>query len=111
MGCLSLNTRLEKDEILQGLLKILEDMTSDWDRGFSAAISLVTRLGADLAFESIQLVRLVVAIQKHFRRQDLPFQDLFLPEDGEIDDLRVSDLVDFLSLHLNRPEGLGVQRG
>lgn len=91
-----------KDAILKDLLVILNDVTPGWETGFAGMIRPETRLGADLAFESIHLVRLAVAIQERFRRQNLPFQELLIRDDGIVDDLRVKDVVDFLYLHLNK---------
>lgn len=100
MGGLNTGNQIDRDMILAALLQILEEVGSNWQLGFAGRIGPETRLGADLAFESIQIVRLAVAIQKHFNRQDLPFQDLFLPKDGRVNDLRVSEVADFLHLHL-----------
>ncbi|RMF84498.1 MAG: acyl carrier protein [Nitrospinota bacterium] len=97
------SNHFSREAILRDLLKILGEMTSDWEGGFAGAIGPETRLAADLALESIHVVQLVVAIERHFQRQDLPFQQLFVPGDRSVDDLRVSDLVDFLYTHLNTP--------
>ena len=91
-----------KEAILRGLLTILNDVTPGSETGLAATIAPETRFGADLAFESIQLVRLVVAIQERFQRQSLPFQELLIRDDGVVDDLQVKDVVDFLYLHLNK---------
>ncbi len=93
----------DKDTILRDLLKILKDMPSDWESGFSGTIGADTRLVADLALESIQIVQLVIAIEKHFQRQGLPFQTLFMSDNRNVDDIRVSDVVDFLHTHLKAP--------
>lgn len=110
MGRFTTGNPVDRGVILSGVLDILAEMTSDMHGGFAGAIEPHSRLGADLAFESIQIVRLVVAIQKHFQRQDLPFQQLFLPKDGEINDLRVSDLVNFLCVHLSNNSDSAGQR-
>jgi acyl carrier protein len=102
MSGLQDNTRMGKDAILRGLLTILNDVTPGWETGLPGTITPETRFGADLAFESIQLVRLVVAIQERFQRQSLPFQELLICDDCVVDDLRVKDVVDFLYLHLNK---------
>lgn len=73
----------DKDTILRDLLKILKDMPSDWESGFSGTIGADTRLVADLALESIQIVQLVIAIEKHFQRQGLPFQTLFMSDNRD----------------------------
>lgn len=91
--------------ILDGLIKILMDMTSDWEMGFDGSshnlIGPATRLSADLEFTSINMAQLVVATEKHFRRQELPFHLLFISVERETDDITVADLVGFLYIHLN----------
>jgi acyl carrier protein len=92
-------------EILDGLIMILMDMTSDWEMGFHESsgnlIGPATRLSADLEFTSINMVQLVVAIEKHFRREELPFHLLFISDGRKTDDITVADLVDFIYIHLN----------
>ena len=90
-----------RDAILYDLINLLKDMTSDWEMAFSNPIGAETLLMADLGLKSIQMVQLVVAIEGHFKRKDLPFQELFMPNHGELNDLRVSELVDFLHTHLS----------
>ena len=102
MSGLQDSNRRGKDAILKDLLTILHDVVPGWEMGFAGTITPETRFGADLAFESIQLVRLVVAIQERFQRQSLPFQELLIRDDRVVDDLRVKDVVDFLYLHLNK---------
>jgi acyl carrier protein len=96
------NGRLNKDAILADLVKILQEMTSDWDMGFAGPIGPETRLEADLSFKSIQVVQLIIAIEEHFQRQELPFQKLLMPDDRTVSDLRVIDVADFLYAQLNR---------
>ena len=66
-----------KEVILDGLIKILMDMTSDWDMGFDGSsgnsIGPATRLSADLEFKSVNMAQLAVAIEKNFGREELPF--------------------------------------
>jgi hypothetical protein len=94
-----------KKAILDGLIKIITDMTSEWERGFDNSsedlIGLATRLFADLEFKSIDLARLALSIEKYFKRQELPFYQLFLSNESKIDDITVADLVDFLYVQLN----------
>lgn len=93
----------DQDAILRDILRILRGMTSDWEMGFAGAIGPTTYLAADLAFESIHLVQLVIALEEHFQRRELPFQQLFMPADGRGDDLQVAELANFLHRHLNNP--------
>jgi acyl carrier protein len=95
--------RYEKKAVLEDLIKILEEMSSGWEMQFEGSIGPRTLLGEDLAFKSVDLVRLVAAIQKRYNEKEIPFQELFSPDDRPFKDLRVSDVVDFLLNHLNRP--------
>ena len=97
------NNCFDRDTILHDLIKIIEEMSCDWENGLSGTVGSETRLVADLALTSIQIVQLVIAVEKHFQRQGLPFQTLFLSDDRNVDDLRVSDVVEFLYTHLNTP--------
>ena len=94
--------RHDRGLILDSLMKILGEMSSGWEMEFQAPIGSDTLLGADLAFKSIDLARLVAAIQKLYSHQELPFQELFMPDDRPVQDLSVSDLVDFLYKDLNK---------
>jgi acyl carrier protein len=93
--------RYAEETILEDIITILEEMSSGWEMQFEGSIGPQTSLGEDLAFKSIDLVRLVAAIQKRYDRQDLPFKELVMSGDRPVKDVRVSDLVDFLHKHLN----------
>ncbi len=92
---------IPKDRILFDLVEILKDMTSDWDNEITGPIGSETRLIRDLYFESIDVVQLVVAIQEHYHRHNLPFEELLMSDGRYVDELIVSDAVDFLHRHLN----------
>jgi|SRR5262245_40630720 acyl carrier protein len=85
-----------RDAILADLTRILDEITGDWETGFSGGIRPETKLIADLGFESIDVVHLVVTLEEHFRRQDLPFDRLLMKDGRYVDDLSVGDLADFL---------------
>jgi len=91
----------EKQAIIDDLVKILEDLSGGWESGFESSIGPETFLGADLDFKSITLVQFIVEIQKRYDRQDLPFQELFMPGGRVMSDMRVADVGDFLFKHLN----------
>ena len=58
-------------------------------------------LGSDLGLSSIAVARLAGILRKRFGRKTLPFHMLFVRPDGAmLQDLRVSDLVEFLERHL-----------
>jgi acyl carrier protein len=101
MGISQTPQKISKDEILAELVDLLRDMTSDWDLDFDDAIGPDTKLIADLEFESIDIVQLVVAIEKHFKRKGLPFEELLMADGRYVEEVVVSDTVTFLYRHLN----------
>ena len=94
------STRRSRDAVYKEMVGIVKDMTSDWDTGFEREIDLETRLIADLGFESIDVVQLVVAIETHFQRRDLPFEELLMSDGRYVDELTIQNTVDFLEKHL-----------
>ena|SRR5215472_781705 len=89
------------ETILQKIVHLLEDLTSDWDLELPNGIRAETRLIADLAFESIDVVQLIVVIQERFMRRDLPFEKLLMINGRYVEELRVEAVVDFLHKYLN----------
>lgn len=87
--------------ILQNLIDILEDMTLDWDMDFDSSIGPDTRLIADLAFESVDVVQFVVAIEEHFQRRGMPWEEFLMIDGRYVDEIRVGDTVVFLYRNLN----------
>jgi len=96
MGVSDAQTDHLQDGIAGSVLEILDDMTSDWDLDFSGGIGMDSLLIADLAFESIDVVQLVVALEERFDRRDLPFETLLMTDGRYVDDLAVHQIVDFL---------------
>ena len=95
------NVGLDKQAIVRDLIAMLEEITSDWDLAFSGGIGPETRLIADLQFESIDVVQLVVAIEERFQRRDLPFEKLLMTDGHYVEELHVSQVADFLHAALN----------
>jgi len=95
------NNRFNKDNILNDLVGIIENMEGDWEMGFGEQIGPQTYLVADLAFKSINVAQLAATIGEHFQKRGLPFQELIMPGGRVVEDLRVLDIVDFLYTHLN----------
>jgi acyl carrier protein len=91
-----------KKDIFDDLIRIITEMSSEWEAEFGDPIGPDTRLGEDLALSSIDFVKLAAAIQQRYADVSLPFQDLIIDGDQVKQDIRVSDLVDFLHKHLNQ---------
>lgn len=94
------NSTFTQEEIQSRVVAVLEEMTRDWDLDSSEGIDVETGLMEDLAFESIDVVQLVVALEKEFNSKGLPFEKLFMHEGDYVDEILVKDVVAFLSNNL-----------
>jgi acyl carrier protein len=97
----TLSVKYGQQEVFQNLVGILEDMTSDWEAMYDGGIQPETRLIGDLGFESIDVVQLVVAIEEEYQSRSLPFEKLLMADGRYVDELVVSQIVDFLVANLN----------
>jgi acyl carrier protein len=82
------------------LVALLEDFTQDWDHEVSGAMSRETKLFADLGFESIDIIQLVVAIEEEITHKKMPFDQLLMKDGRYVDDLTIGQIADFLARHL-----------
>ena len=87
-----------RERVLAEVLQLVQSVARDWE--YDAPLTERTRLYADLAFESLDLVVLGAAVQERFG-QTFPFPELFA-EVGqrEARDLTIGEWVDFLERHL-----------
>ena len=83
------------------VLEILKDLTADWDSDFAGQIGTNTMLIADLDFESIDVVELVVSLEGRLQRKDLPFEKLLMQDGRYVEDMSVGQVVDFLHANLS----------
>lgn len=56
-----------------------------------------TRLLADLGFESIDIIQLVVAIQEEILKRKLSFDRLLMKDGRYVDDLSIGQIADYLA--------------
>ena len=84
------------DQLVPKLTAILKDFTQDWDNEFEGAMTRDTKLLADLGFESIDIIQLVVAIEEDIGRRKLPFDKLLMKDGRYVDDLSIGQIADFL---------------
>lgn len=85
------------DAYVPKLITLLEDFTQDWDHPFSGSMSSSTKLFADLGFESIDIIQLIVAIQEEILKNQKPFEKLLMKEGRYVDDLSIGQIADFLA--------------
>ena len=87
---------LDRSTILQDLVAILQEMIDDWGVDLDEPIGDQTTLVGDLEFSSIDIIHLVVAIEEHFERPKMGFNDLLMEDGKYVQDLEVGKVVDFI---------------
>jgi len=90
-----------REKILEDVLTLLNSVVHDWE--FEGTVGQGTRLFADLALESLDLVILGSKVQEHFG-QTFPFPQFFA-EIGQCGnrDITIGQWVDFIAAHLRQP--------
>lgn len=91
------------EQVLRRLVSMLNELTTDWDRGFSGAIGPDTRLVADLGFDSVDIVQFALLIEERFQRRKLPFEKLLMTDGRYRDDLTTAEVAEFLAVWLTPP--------
>ncbi len=92
---------MDQPTVLNDLTNILADLTADWETSLDAPIGPQTRLIGDLSFESIDVVHLITAIEEHYGRRDLPFEEVMMQDGKYVDEVTVGQLSEFLASHLS----------
>jgi acyl carrier protein len=72
----------------------------DWETALSGPPTRETLLVHDLGFQSLDVVMLILAIEGHFERRGLPFDQLLVDGDQYVSDLSLGQIADFLEDHL-----------
>src|SRR5262249_14697108 len=85
------------DRYVEQLAALLRDFTQDWDSASDEPITRETRLFADLGFESIDIIQLVVAIQEEVVKRNVAFDTLMMKDGRYVDDLSVGQIADHLA--------------
>lgn len=88
------------DGLVVKLVTLLEDFTQDWDNEFEGKMDRSTKLLADLGFESIDIIQLIVAIEEDITHKKIAFDKLLMKEGRYVDDLAIGQIADFLAAHL-----------
>ena len=102
MSSLENNSVFSREDIQSQVINILQEMTADWEMEHDEVIEPETRLMEDLAFESLDVVQLVVALEKGLGRKGLPFEKLFMQDGDYVDEISVREIVDFLIENLKQ---------
>jgi acyl carrier protein len=88
--------RLTLQSIQQQLAVLLNDMIQEWDIELLDPIGAETRLIADLGFESVDLMQLIVAIEQAFGVRGLPYEQVLMQNGGYVTEITTRQLADFL---------------
>ena len=88
---------LSKDELVSEVVSVVKDVIKDWDIELDDEINGDTGLIEELEFESIDIVRFVVALEQHFECRGVPFEKLFMNSGGYISELKIFEVAQFLS--------------
>lgn len=89
----------DKATIFRDIIATLERVGEDWE--YSGEMTLDTTLLEDLGLESIDVVVLGEFLEEHYG-QTFPFTEYFTElAQQKISDIRLSDLVDFISDHFS----------
>lgn len=89
-------TTLSQADIESRVIAVLNDMTADWDLEITGGIGPHVHLMRDLSFESIDVVQFVVSLEQNLNRKGIPFEKLFMRDGDYVEDLQVSEIVEFL---------------
>ena len=87
-------------EVEARIVRLLNDMVQDWDLDNIDGIGPATRIIEELEFESIDLIQLMVAVEKEFGVKGLPYESLVINNGAYIEELLVSEVAAFLMKHL-----------
>lgn len=87
---------LQKQAVRDGVIGLLEGMVADWGQE-GAAVTPETRLVADLEFASVDVIHLAVAIEEHFHRPRMGFQELLMKDGRYVDDVTVGHIIEFVA--------------
>jgi acyl carrier protein len=92
---------MNNSEIEQKVISVLNEMTQDWELDSSEGIGPKTGLMNDLEFESIDIVQLAVSLEQNFNKKGLPFENLFMRDGDYVDEIRVSEVTEFMAANLS----------
>ena len=90
----------DQKQVTGVIVEILNDLTQDWGLDLDQPIGNQTLLVADLEFTSVDVIQLCVAVEEHYSREKMGFQDLLMVDGRYIDDLEVGQVADFVSSRL-----------
>jgi acyl carrier protein len=92
---------LSYTQIQDAVVRIIEDMIQDWDVEVEDSVGPQTTLVAHLGFSSIDIIHFTVAVEDHFSRPKLGFNELLMVNGKYVEDLSIAQVAAFLDRKLN----------
>jgi acyl carrier protein len=93
-------TNSTRQTMEETVIAVLRDTVQDWDLELDTGITGSTKLIEELSFESIDVVQFAVALEQALGSKGLPFEKLFIQEGNYVDDVTVSEVVEFLNAEM-----------
>ena len=90
---------LRRNTTLATVIAIVQDLVQDWGLDDSTAASAKTLLAAELAFTSVDIIQLCVALEECYGRR-FAFQDLLMRNGSYMGDLSLGQLAACLDAQL-----------
>lgn len=81
---------IDQSATLATVITTLENLMQDWE--IDEQIGSETRVVADLGFESIDLIQMVAALERAFRRYGISLVDMLVVDGRYVDDLSVGQI-------------------
>jgi acyl carrier protein len=92
---------LNNTDIQDTVVRIVHDMIQDWDVEVDNPLGPQTTLVGDLGFSSIDIIHFTVAVEEHFDRPKLGFNELLMVNGKYVDDLSLGQIAAFLDRKVN----------
>lgn len=86
------------ENVEASIISLLERFVEEW--GVDHKIGPGSAIVADLEFESIDIIQLVVAIEQKFGRRNMGFDELLMKNGRYVDDLTVRQISNFVGAKL-----------
>ena len=92
-------SNLKKNNTIDTVVAIVDDLTQDWGLDSEALTTGTTRLAADLQFASVDIIQLCVALEQCYGRR-FGFQDLLMKDGSYVGDLSLAQFAVFVDAKL-----------
>ncbi|MGL5083575.1 MAG: hypothetical protein ACRC8A_19000 [Microcoleaceae cyanobacterium] len=91
---ISVSRQLRKLEIQVAVVNLIRSLLQEWRMEFND-INPKSRLTSDLNFESIEIINLVVALEKKYRKT-LDYSRLLMQDGHYVEDISIEQLANFV---------------